>query len=96
MLISLKSYKDKTMLIARYTQDTIPEKLHNVINTPAELYGILCSVKNDDLKISKDNELIISVLIINIKREYALPLEKAELSNEDILRYENEQLKKEY
>ena len=43
------------MLLARYTQDTIPEKLHNVTNTPGELYDIIEEIGKTGLKISKEN-----------------------------------------
>ena len=86
MVISLKSNKAKRMLLARYTQDTIPTKLINVINSPSELYDMIEEIGKDGLNISKENELIMLIQIGKSKREFLLPLEEAELSVEDKLK----------
>jgi hypothetical protein len=74
------------LLFARYTSDSIPEKLHNVVSSPTELYSVIESIRKDGLRVSKDSELILLVSIANIKKEYCLPLERAEISAEDSLR----------
>jgi hypothetical protein len=39
--ITLKSFPKMTVLFARYSADNIPNKLHNMVESPAELYELL-------------------------------------------------------
>ena len=52
LVIEFRSIKEKQILLARYTQDSIPEKLHNVIDTLAELYEMLENISKENLRLS--------------------------------------------
>jgi hypothetical protein len=69
--------------------------LHNVVSDHAELFDVIEQLGRDGLRLTKENELMLMIPIMRKKKEYPLPLEKALMPAEDILRYENECLRKE-
>lgn len=92
--LSLKSFEEGTVLFAHYSKDSMPTVLTNVINTPAEMFMVLRELKSGDVKLSEKHELVLAMQMFVIKREFFLPLEKAELSAEDKLKHENSKLLK--
>ena len=81
------------VLFANYKEDTIPHKLKTIINTPSELFETLKSIEGKDMKLSNTNELILTLKLFSLKKEFALPLERTDLSNEDRLVHENNEMK---
>ena len=48
-----------------------------------------------EVAVSERDELVVSLKVFSFTREYLIPLERTELSNEDKLLHENEEMKKE-
>lgn len=46
------------------------------------------------MRLSENNEIIIALEIFGLRKEYALPLESAPMPAEEVLGYQNCQLKK--
>ena len=79
--IELKSYEKNLVLYSWHSKDNMPENLHNIIDTPQQLYDLIKNLNNRNFKITKDYELLFSVYVVNRPRNYILPLSKTEMSN---------------
>ena len=66
--ISLKSFKHMVVLFAAYTEGNIPHRLKVIVNTPDELYEVLKSLEEKDMKLSDQNELILTLKLFSIKK----------------------------
>jgi hypothetical protein len=81
--IILKSVRHSAILFANYSRDTIPPKLSHVLESPEELFNVLRKVEEKDLKVSGNDELVLTMDMVVLKRDFLIPLERADLSSEE-------------
>ena len=72
--MSFKSYQKMMVLFGKYSNDSIPPTLVNVINSVQDLFEVLRDIKEEDIRVSKASEIILTLKMFMLKREYSLPL----------------------
>lgn len=72
--MSFKSYQKMMVLFGKYSNDSIPPTLVNVINSVQDLFEVLRNIKEEDIRVSEASEIILTLKMFMLKREYSLPL----------------------
>ena len=74
--ISMKSIDSDLILETVFTESTMPAGLHNLINTPHELFIALQSISKDHVRVVNQDILVMKTEVFSLFREYSLPLDR--------------------
>lgn len=94
LLINITHPNKQIMLFGRFTNDIFPDALREIADNIFELHEIIKETPDDKLQVTHNHELVIAISIGKRSKEYAIPLEKADLSKEDSLSKKVEDLQK--
>lgn len=85
-LINILHPNKSQMLFSRLTNDIFPPSVKEIADNILELFDVIKEIPDDKIVVSQKNELILIMSIGRKSKEYVIPLEKAEMSNEEGLK----------
>lgn len=82
------------MLFSRLTDESFPVHLEPIVDTIDELIEVIRDLSDDKLMINPKNELVMIIEMGKKTKEFAITLEKADISNEESMKRKIEELEK--